>query len=111
MYVFSAFEHKRLLTPPLASQNVVGKMSTTDLKGEPSGPFPQRNGWRPKAMGALAGTILAALCGMAAVVWYAFGGQLDHEDIADEVRRELEAKKDGGLIKRNIKKGLAGLKK
>lgn len=56
--------------------------------------MPQHNGWRPRAIGALAGTILAALFGMSFVVWYAFGGQLDHEDIADEVRRELETKKE-----------------
>lgn len=90
---------------------MVGKNSTTNLAGQPSGPFPQHNGWRPRAIGAMAGCIITALIGMMSVVWYAFGGQLDHEDVADEVRRELEAKKDGGLIKRNIKKGLAGLKK
>ncbi|KAM0746530.1 laccase [Meredithblackwellia eburnea MCA 4105] len=84
--------------------NAVGKNSTTNLSGEATGPKPQVNGWRPRAIGALAGTILAALFGMGAVVWYAFGGQLDHEDLEDEVRRELEAKKDGGLIKRNVKK-------
>ncbi|KAL8278893.1 hypothetical protein RQP46_008764 [Phenoliferia psychrophenolica] len=91
--------------------NVAGKNSTTNFHGEAVGPFPQKNGWRPRAIGALAGTILAALVGMAAVVWYAFGGQLDVEDIADEVRREIAAKKDGGLIKRNVVKGFRAMKK
>ncbi|KAK4701689.1 iron transport multicopper oxidase, partial [Phenoliferia sp. Uapishka_3] len=91
--------------------NVAGKNSTSDFSGEAKGPFPQKNGWRPRAIGALAGTILAALFGMGAVVWYAFGGQLDAEDVADEVRREIAAKKDGGLIRRNVVKGWRGMTK
>jgi iron transport multicopper oxidase len=31
-----------------ASGNIVGLMSTTDFKGEPYGPWPQKLGWRPK---------------------------------------------------------------
>jgi iron transport multicopper oxidase len=44
--------------------NSVGKNSTTDFAGAIRGPYPQILGWRPKGIGALAGTILAALLGM-----------------------------------------------
>lgn len=92
-------------------KNAAGRNSTTNLAGEAVGPFPQHTGWTPTAIGAMAGTILAALAGMAAVIWYAFGGQLDAEDVEDEVRRAIEAKKDGGLIRRNVVKRWRGLKK
>lgn len=85
------------------SQNAVGLMSVTNLKGEKLGPYPQILGWRPRGIGAMAGCVLTALLGMVTVVWYAFGGQLDADDLDDEVRRELEKKKKGGLIKRGIK--------
>ncbi|KAI5479835.1 laccase [Pseudohyphozyma bogoriensis] len=92
------------------SGNIAGKNSTTDLKGEALGPYPQNNGWHAKGIGAMAGCILTALVGMAGVVWYAFGGQLDAEDVEDEVRRELEAKKDGGVIKRGFKSAFGSKK-
>lgn len=41
--------------------------------------------------------------GMATVVWYAMGGQLDADELHEEVVRELEKKKKGGLIKRGVK--------
>lgn len=106
--------------PPLPSsptpltnlaQNAVGKNSTTDLAGVIRGPYPQVLGWRPKGIGALAGTVLAALFGMLCVVWYALGGQLDEDEVEDEVRRELEQKKEGGLLKRSFKKAVASAKK
>lgn len=82
-------------------------MSTTDLSGAPHGPYPQTSGWTSKAIGALAGTILAALLGMAAVVWYAFGDALEEDELQREVEREVaesKAKKErGGLIKRGVK--------
>jgi len=88
--------------------NAVGKNSTTNLSGQVLGPYPQILGWRPKGIGALAGSILAALFGMISVVWYAFvGGQLDEDEMEAEVDRELEKKKDGGLIRRNVKKAFA----
>ncbi|ORY74747.1 laccase [Leucosporidium creatinivorum] len=87
--------------------NAAGKMSVTDLSGAPHGPYPQVAGWHAKGIGALAGTILAALLGMGVVVWYAFGGQLDEDELNADVRREMaakaEAKKEGGAIKRGIK--------
>ena len=58
----------------------------------------------------MAGTVLAALLGMITVVWYAFGGQLDEDDLDDEVDRALEKKKEGGLIKRNVKKAFRAAK-
>ncbi|SGY78825.1 BQ5605_C008g04964 [Microbotryum silenes-dioicae] len=84
--------------------NAVGKFSTTDLAGVARGPYPQVLGWRPKGIGALAGCIITALLGMVTVVWYALGGQLDDEELEAEVDRELEAKKNGGLIKRGARK-------
>lgn len=84
--------------------NSVGLMSTTDFPGAVRGPYPQILGWRPKGIGALAGTILAALLGMATVCWYALGEQIEADEMHDEVMRELEKKKRGGLIKRGVKK-------
>jgi len=84
----------------------------------------------PKAKGALAGCVLTALLGMITVVWvrprslsldgsrtssltlaplarpqYAFGGELDAEELKEEVLHDMAAKKaaGGGLIKRGLK--------
>jgi len=82
------------------SGNVVGKLSATDFKGQPWGPFPVVMNWTPKAIGALAGCILTALVGFATVVWYGWGG-LDESEMEEEVRRKLEAKKNKpSLLKR-----------
>ena len=82
------------------SGNVVGLDSTTDFKGQPWGPFPIVMGWTPKAIGALAGCILTALAGFATVVWYGWGG-LDENELEEEMKRKLEAKKNKvGLLKR-----------
>lgn len=133
-------------------------MSVTDLAGAPHGPYPQVAGWHAKGIGALAGTILAALLGAfscqpppaardepgansvgaeadftlssrahtplnlleltitlsaslclgtGVVVWYAFGGQLDEDELNADVQREMaakaEAKKEGGALQRGIK--------
>jgi len=91
-------------------------------------------GWTPKAKGALAGCVITALLGMLTVVWvsptslfslavvhehgqtdtdcslvdvdaqYAVGGQLDIEELEDEVRRKLEEKNaaGGGYLKRGF---------
>ncbi|GAA6021208.1 hypothetical protein JCM11491_001607 [Sporobolomyces phaffii] len=86
--------------------NAAGKMSTTDLKGAPTGPRDQTHitGWTPKAKGALAGCVITALLGMLTVVWYAVGGQLDIEELEEEVQRKLEAKQaaGGGYLKRGF---------
>ncbi|GAA6063031.1 hypothetical protein JCM10212_001010 [Sporobolomyces blumeae] len=86
--------------------NAAGKMSTTDLSGAPDGPHDQAHitGWTPKAKGALAGCVLTALIGMLTVVWYAVGGQLDVEELEEEVQRHLEAKNaaGGGYLKRGF---------
>jgi iron transport multicopper oxidase len=71
--------------------NVVGKFSTTDFKGQPYGPFPVVMGWTPKAIGALAGCIITFLVGFATIVWYGTG-ELNEEDLEEEVRRGIEAK-------------------
>lgn len=48
---------------------------------------------------------------MAAVVWYAFlGGQLDADDLEDEVRRAIDEKKaKGGGLKARAWKGVKGM--
>lgn len=72
------------------SGNVVGKMSTTDLAGQPLGPFPIIMGWTPKAIGALASCIITALLGFATIVFYA-------RDAATEkdLENELKARANG----------------
>lgn len=71
--------------------NVVGKMSATDFSGQPWGPFHVVMGWTPKAIGALAGCIITFLVGFATIVWYGTG-ELNEEDLEEEVRRGIEAK-------------------
>jgi iron transport multicopper oxidase len=77
------------------SGNAVGKNSTTDLKGEPWGPFPQTLGWTARAKGALAGTVLAALAGMASVVWYS-SHQYSQEEVEEIHRRRQAARAERG---------------
>lgn len=91
------------------SGNVESIDSTTDLGAYYAGPNPQVLGWTPKGIGALAGTIIAAVLGMLAVVWYAFvGGQIDESELEQEVREEYERKEakkaQGGFVKRAFKK-------
>jgi len=75
------------------SGNVVGKMSTTDFRGQPWGPFPQTHilGWTPRAKGALAGTVLAALAGLISIVWYS-ANPLDEEEVTELHRKKFEEK-------------------
>jgi iron transport multicopper oxidase len=44
---------------------------------------------------------------MGVVVWYAFGGQLDENELSADVKREMaakaEAKEEGGALQRGIK--------
>ena len=49
--------------------NAAGLNSTTDFPGLTTGPWPQKQGWHAKGIGALAGCIITALLGMATVVW------------------------------------------
>jgi iron transport multicopper oxidase len=71
------------------------------------GPFTQTLGWTPKAKGALAGTVIAALLGMLAIVWYS-SHQLQESEM-EEVQRKRIAEKEArgskiarlrGLVKR-----------
>ncbi|ETW75786.1 Fet3 ferroxidase [Heterobasidion irregulare TC 32-1] len=78
------------------SGNAAGHASTTDLSGLTVGPFPQRNGWHSKGIGAMAGCVLAAVLGMASVVWYARGEQLSEEEVEEETRRKVEEKRRRG---------------
>ncbi|CED83488.1 Multicopper oxidases [Phaffia rhodozyma] len=70
-----------------ADGNVVGTYSTTDFTGEPLGPYPIVAGWTTKARGAMAGCVLAAVLGMASVVWYSWGSLDEAEIEAEEQRR------------------------
>lgn len=48
------YDHCKALDKPI-SGNAAGLPSSTDLRGLPLGPFPQRLGWLPKGIGAMAG--------------------------------------------------------
>jgi len=78
------------------SGNAVGKPSTTDLKGELAGPFPQRLGWHAKGIGAITGCVLTAVLGMATVVWYTLGGHISEEEMEEEVKAKISAKEQRG---------------
>ncbi|KAI0310690.1 Fet3 protein [Amylostereum chailletii] len=88
----------------LSSGNAAGHASGTDLAGLPEGPDPQNNGWHARGIGAMAGCVLAAVVGMASVVWYATGGGLSEEEIEDEVRaahaKKLARGRFFGLVKK-----------
>lgn len=84
--------------------NAVGRNSTTDLSGAVVGPFPQVLGWLPKGIAALAMSVLSAVIGMGFVIWYAFGGQLDAEEVEDEVVRKLAEKRERGSKLQRFKK-------
>ena len=86
--------------------NAVGKNSTTDLAGVIVGPFPQVHGWLPKAIGALVGTIICALLGMASVVWYTLSGQIDEDEMNEEVLRTLAIKQARGGKLTRMKRAL-----
>ncbi|KAK8865574.1 hypothetical protein IAR55_000718 [Kwoniella newhampshirensis] len=83
--------------------NIVGTFSTTDLKGQPWGPFPLKMGWTPKAIGALAGCLITALLGFATIVWYA-AGELDEHEIEEEMKRKHELKKNKVPIWKKVMK-------
>lgn len=87
--------------------NAVGRNSTTDLAGEAYGPWPQVLGWTPRAKGAMAGCVISALAGFAAIVWYGWG-ELDESEIEEEIRRKQEAKElkkqQGNFFQRMTKK-------
>ncbi|KAF8886132.1 ferroxidase [Infundibulicybe gibba] len=78
------------------SGNAAGFASTTNLEGLPLGPFPQKLGWFPKGIGAMAGCVLTAVVGMASVIWYAFGGSISEEEIEREVREAIAKKEKRG---------------
>ena len=93
------------------SQNVVGRNSTTDFEGQPSGPFPPKDdsSWRPHAIHAVALTILAAMLGVtAAAIWYALGTKSKYEVVRSEDQDLV--KKLAGLLERDVEEGLVGSK-
>ncbi|KAF9456602.1 Fet3 protein [Collybia nuda] len=89
------FDHCQTLGKK-TSGNAAGFASTTQLDGLPLGPFPQNLGWHPRGIGAMAGSVLSAIFGMAAVVWYTLGGHISDEEVEHEVRARLEAKEKRG---------------
>ena len=88
------------------SGNVIGKNSTTDMEGQPWGPFPLvmvgllsnmchlslYQNWTPKAIITMIACIITALVGFGTVIWYG-SGDLDEAEIEEEVKRKMEAKK------------------
>ncbi|CEH17048.1 multi-copper partial [Ceraceosorus bombacis] len=55
--------------------NAAGLNSTTDFEGLQAEPTYLVTGWTPKAVGALTGCIITALCGIAAVIAYGYTEQ------------------------------------
>ncbi|KEI41811.1 uncharacterized protein L969DRAFT_91292 [Mixia osmundae IAM 14324] len=89
-----------------SSGNAAGWNSTSDFTGLTVGPYTQIPGFHAKGRWALAGTILAALVGMATVFWYGFGGQLDEDELDASVKEAMEKKaaRGGGYKKRAFAK-------
>ncbi|KAG7097625.1 hypothetical protein E1B28_004958 [Marasmius oreades] len=75
-----------------SSGNAAGHSSADDLSGLTTGPFPQRFGWTPKAIGVMFSCVLAAVLGMTCVVWYSFGGDITDEEYEHEAKMKYEAK-------------------
>ncbi|KAL0578124.1 ferroxidase fet3 [Marasmius crinis-equi] len=80
------------------SGNAAGHSSADDLAGLTTGPFPQRLGWTPKAIGVMFSCVLAAVLGMASVVWYSFGGDITDEEYEHEAKMKMEAKERKGKL-------------
>ncbi|KAK7036552.1 ferroxidase fet3 [Paramarasmius palmivorus] len=74
------------------SGNAAGHSSPDDLSGLPTGPFPLRLGWTPRAIGAMTGCVLAAVVGMLAVAWYSFGGGITDEEYEHEAKTHMNEK-------------------
>ncbi|KAF9260542.1 Fet3 protein [Marasmius fiardii PR-910] len=72
--------------------------SADDLSGLTTGPFPQRLGWTPKAIGVMFSCVLAAVLGMAGVVWYSFGGGITDEEYEHEAKMKFETKEKRGKL-------------
>jgi iron transport multicopper oxidase len=116
-------DHCKALKIP-TSGNVVGLNSTTDFIGQPyvlpyssrnapyelisysMGPYPQTHilNLTPRAKGALAGTVMAALFGVLTIVWYSMSS-LTEEEMHDVQQRSFEKKlargagaKEGGRL-------------
>ncbi|EEB96613.1 hypothetical protein MPER_04225, partial [Moniliophthora perniciosa FA553] len=77
------------------SGNAAGHTSPDDLSGLTTGPFPQRIGWTPKAIGAMTGCVLAAVIGMATIAWYSFGGGITDEEYEHEAKMQMDEKSAG----------------
>ncbi|PPQ74774.1 hypothetical protein CVT24_003198 [Panaeolus cyanescens] len=97
------YDHCTALGKPI-SGNAAGHASASDLSGLPLGPFPQRLGWLPRGIGAMAGCVLSAVLGMAAVVWYSTGTRISDEEIEREVRERIAAKEKRGRLFGLLKK-------
>lgn len=82
--------------------NAAGHASASDLSGLTLGPYPQILGWRPKGIGAMTGCVLTAVLGMLAVVWYAFGGHIEDEEMEREVRERIEQKNARGGLRGRV---------
>jgi hypothetical protein len=81
--------------------------SLTDFAGQILGPYPIIAGWLPRARGAMAGCVLSALVGMAAVVWYSWGSLNEAEIEAEEQRRHEQKMADKAEGKKHGVLGLA----
>lgn len=60
------YDNCKALNHPF-SGNAAGKMSATDLDGSVVGPFPQKLGWKPKGIVAMAGYALCCFSPLVSV--------------------------------------------
>jgi iron transport multicopper oxidase len=96
-------DHCTALSMP-SSGNAVG-LYTTDLPGVTTGPYRQTFGFKPKGIIAMTFSGLVAVLGMMVVTWYAFeGGELDIEDVEEEVKRKMEEKRLRGTKIQRVRK-------
>lgn len=86
------YDHCKIKDIPTTG-NVVGKNSTSDMEGQETGPQPLVMGWTPKAKGVMAACVITVLIGLATIIWYG-AGELNEEELEEEVRRAVEAKQN-----------------
>ncbi|KAG7097676.1 hypothetical protein E1B28_005002 [Marasmius oreades] len=82
----------RTLHKPV-SGNAAGNNGADDLRGLKTGPFPQKLGWRPRGIGAMAGCVLTAVLGVLTLIWYSVG-DVSEEEMEREVIESLDKRKE-----------------
>lgn len=60
-------------------------------------------GWILKVIGVFVGCIIVVFLGIVIIVWYVFG-ELDEEELEEEIKREVERKKVKVLVWKKVLK-------